>query len=45
MYRVLADFDAAIIICYVQGKHAREVGLFDFESAKDPIDLVYDYIW
>ena len=43
MYRVVADFDAAIIICYVQGKHARDVGLFDFESAKDPITLVYDY--
>ncbi|MEM9925020.1 MAG: dihydropteroate synthase [Cyanobacteria bacterium P01_D01_bin.50] len=43
MYRVVADFDAAIIICYIQGTHAREVGEFDFESAKDPIDLVYDY--
>ena len=43
MYRVVADFDAAIIICYIQGKHAREVGEFDFKSAKDPIDLVYDY--
>ncbi|MGB3639943.1 MAG: dihydropteroate synthase [Rivularia sp. (in: cyanobacteria)] len=43
MYRVVADFDAAIIICYIQGTHAREVGEFDFKSAKDPIDLVYDY--
>lgn len=43
MYKVVADFDAAIIICYVQGKHARDVGEFDFKSAKDPINLVYDY--
>ncbi|MEB3828270.1 hypothetical protein [Phormidium sp. CCY1219] len=40
----MADFDAAIIICYLQqGEHARELGEFDFESAKDPIIAVYDY--
>jgi dihydropteroate synthase len=44
MYRTVADFDAAIIICYVQGKHARDVGDFDFASGKDPIALVYDYL-
>ncbi|KKD36906.1 dihydropteroate synthase [Limnoraphis robusta] len=43
MYRAVADFDAAIIICYLQGKNARDVGDFDFSLAKDPIDLVYDY--
>lgn len=43
MYRVVADYDAAIIMCYLQGKHARELGEFDFKSVKDPIDLVYDY--
>lgn len=43
MYRVVADFDAAIIICYLQGKHARELGEFDFKLAEDPIHLVYDY--
>ncbi len=43
MYRVVADFDAAIIICYLQGKHARDVGEFDFNLAQDPIDLFYDY--
>lgn len=43
MYRVVADFDAAIIICYLQGKHARDVGEFDFKSAKDPINLLYNY--
>ena len=30
MYQAVADFDAAIIICYVEGKHARDVGEFDF---------------
>jgi len=44
MYRVVAEFDAAIIICYIQGaKHARDVGEFDFKSGKDPIDVLYDY--
>jgi dihydropteroate synthase len=43
MYRAVADFDAAIIICYLQGKHARDVGEFDFRIAKDPIDVLYDY--
>lgn len=44
MYRAVADFDAAIIICYVEGKHARDVGEFDWTGAKDPIILVYDYL-
>lgn len=44
MYRAVADFDAAIIICYVEGKHARDVGEFDWTGAKDPIMLVYDYL-
>ncbi|MGB3191599.1 MAG: dihydropteroate synthase [Limnoraphis sp.] len=44
MYRVVADYDAAIIICYLQGnKDARDVGEFDFESAKDPMDVFYDF--
>lgn len=44
MYRVVAEFDAAIILCYIQqGKNARDVGEFDFQAAKDPMDLVYDY--
>ncbi|MBO1351709.1 MAG: dihydropteroate synthase [Hormoscilla sp. GUM202] len=43
MYRLVADFDAAIIMCYIQGKHARDVEAFDFNVAKDPIDLLYDY--
>ncbi|MEM9245331.1 MAG: dihydropteroate synthase, partial [Cyanobacteria bacterium P01_F01_bin.153] len=43
MYRVVADFDAAIIICYMQGKHARNLENFDFSMDKDPLDLIYDY--
>ena len=43
MYRVVAEHDAAIIICYVQGKHARDVGDFDFSEAKDPTALVYEF--
>lgn len=44
MYQAIADYDAAIIICYVQGKHARDVGEFDFSKARDPINLVYDFL-
>lgn len=43
IYQAVADFDAAIIICYVQGKHARDVGEFDFTSGRDMIDVLYDY--
>jgi dihydropteroate synthase len=40
MYRLVAAHDASVIICYVQGKHVREVGDFDFGT--DPINLMYD---
>lgn len=43
MYQAVADFDAAIIICYVEGKHARDVGEFDFTSGRDMINVLYDY--
>ena len=43
MYQAVADFDAAIIICYVEGKQARDVGKFDFTSGRDMIDVLYDY--
>ncbi|MBP0028155.1 dihydropteroate synthase [Roseofilum sp. Guam] len=43
MYKAVADFDATVIICYVQGKHARDVEEFDLTKDKDPIILVYDY--
>ncbi len=41
LFRMVADHDAAVIICYVQGKHVREVGDFDFSA--DPVALMKDY--
>ena len=41
LYRLAADHDAAVIICYVQGANVREVGDFDFSA--DPIALMVDY--
>lgn len=40
-YRMAADHDAAVIICFVQGRNVREVGDFDFSA--DPISLMRDY--
>ena len=39
--RTVADHDAAIILCYIQGKHVREVGDFDFNA--DPVEPMRDY--
>jgi dihydropteroate synthase len=41
MYRIAADHDAAVIICYVEGKNVREVDRFDFDT--DPIPRMHDY--
>jgi dihydropteroate synthase len=40
-FRMAAAHDAAVIICYVQGKNVREVGNFDFSA--DPIAPMHDY--
>jgi dihydropteroate synthase len=40
-YRVARDFDAAVIICFVQGRNVREVGEFDLSG--DPIKFMHDY--
>jgi len=40
-FRMVAAHDAAVIICYVQGKNVREVG--DFNFGADPIALMQDY--
>jgi dihydropteroate synthase len=40
-YQMAAAHDAAVIICYVQGRNVREVGDFDFSS--DPITVMKDY--
>ena len=36
LFRMVAAHDAAVIICYVQGRNVREVGDFDFSA--DPVD-------
>jgi dihydropteroate synthase len=41
VYRLAADHDAAVIICYVQGKNVREVADFDLKA--DPIPAMYDF--
>jgi dihydropteroate synthase len=41
LFRMVAAHDAAVIICYVQGKNVREVGDFDFSA--DPIGMMRDY--
>jgi dihydropteroate synthase len=41
LFRLVADHDAAVIICYVQGKNVREVGDFDFSA--DPIERMREY--
>lgn len=41
MFRMVADHNAGIIICYVQGKNVREVG--DFNLQGDPIGLMREY--
>jgi dihydropteroate synthase len=41
MFRLAADFDAAVILCYVQGENVREVG--DFDLSQDPIPPMHDF--
>ncbi len=41
LFRMVAAHDAAVIICYVQGKNVREVGDFDFSA--DPIEMMREY--
>ncbi|TAL03543.1 MAG: dihydropteroate synthase [Verrucomicrobia bacterium] len=41
LFRMVADHDAAVIICYVQGKNVREVA--DFDLSTDPIPMMHDY--
>jgi len=40
-FRMVAAHDAAVIICYVQGKNVREVDDFDFNA--DPVGMMRDY--
>jgi dihydropteroate synthase len=41
MYRMAAEHDAAVIICYVQGSNVREVG--DFAFSADPVAGMAQY--
>jgi dihydropteroate synthase len=41
LFRLVAEHDAAVILCHVQGKNAREVG--DFDLGADPTQMLYDY--
>jgi len=41
LYRLVADHDAAVIICFVQGRNVREVG--DFNLSTDAVPMMHDY--
>ena len=41
VFHMVAAHDAAVIICYVQGRNVREVG--DFDLSADPVMLMQDY--
>jgi dihydropteroate synthase len=41
IYECIAEYDAAVIICYVQGNHVRDVSNFD--GISDPIPLMLEY--
>ncbi len=41
LFRMVAAHDAAVIICYMQGKNVREVADFDFSA--DPIEMMREY--
>ena len=40
-FRMVAEHQAGVIICYVQGRNVREVSDFDFSA--DPVELMRDY--
>ncbi len=41
IFKMVAANDAAVIICFVQGKNVREVG--DFDLSADPIPMMQDF--
>jgi len=41
IFKMVAANDAAVIICFVQGKNVHEAGDFDFSG--DPIEMMHDY--
>jgi dihydropteroate synthase len=41
LFREVADFDAGVILCFVQGDHVRAVGDLDLDG--DPITMLHDF--
>jgi dihydropteroate synthase len=41
IFKMVADHDAAVIVCYVAGKNVREVG--DFDLSADPIPMLREF--
>ena len=41
MFQMVADHDAAVIICYVAGNNVRDVG--DFDLSTDPMPMLHDF--
>jgi len=41
LFRMVAEHEAAVIICYLQGRSVREVG--DFDLCADPIPNMHDF--
>ena len=41
LFQMVAAHDAAVIICFVQGKNVREVG--DYDLSADPVPMLRDY--
>ena len=41
IYRAVAEHDAAVILCYVQGANVRAVG--DFDLTADPVPAMYEF--
>jgi dihydropteroate synthase len=41
IFRQVADHDAGVILCFIQGANVREVGEIDLE--RDPIDMLEEY--
>jgi dihydropteroate synthase len=41
IFREVADFDAGVIICFVQGANVREVG--DLDLGRDPVGAMHDF--
>jgi dihydropteroate synthase len=41
IFREVADFEAGVIICFVQGDNVRDVG--DLELGRDPVEALYEF--